>query len=436
MRRKYGTFTGGIDLAEEKHATLGAAIEPAPVARLVLPMAWGSLDPARAVVLPGQRIEPRQIIAKVQGPNSVDILAPVGGVVGQACTVAVSAGQSFRTVPAVELTDLTPLELPVGKPDWDWQGASGQQIRDRIAASTLTMHRRGGGRMIDWIARAQAAKCRTLIANCVESQPYVSADHRLLVEHGVEVIRGLDLIARALDIDDVLLAVDRRRTDAYRGVVGPCRLHKVEPVALGHKYPTGVDPILVKVLLGREVPIGKDPLQIGAAVVGADLCWAVYCAVACSQEPVGRVVTVAGERAGRCGNYFVPFGAVCRELVGTVEGTIIHGGPMTGLSCPAGAVVCPQTDSVLALEAADIGQPGPCIRCGWCGDHCPARLNVASMNDLYELGQIAQADRAGAMACVECGVCAYICPARLPLTQRVGRLKYAIERMRSSKEGA
>jgi electron transport complex protein RnfC len=200
-----------------------------------------------------------------------------------------------------------------------------------------------------------------------------------------------------------------------------------------HKYPTGLEPILVRVLLRKTVPMDGSAFDVGAAVVTPALCWAAYRAVACDAPALGRIVTVVSEGAGRCGNWFVPFGARCADLAAASGAVVIHGGPLTGLACPDDAVVGPPTDAVLALPAPS-ERAGPCIRCGWCGDHCPARLNVAALNDMYELGQIAAASRAGALACVECGVCSYICPARLPLTQRVKQLKAAI-RWRA-KEGA
>ena len=99
---------------------------------------------------------------------------------------------------------------------------------------------------------------------------------------------------------------------------------------------------------------------------------------------------------------------------------------MVGLQCDADSVVTPSTSAVLAIEVSHPAAPSPCIRCGWCRDHCPARLNVADLNDAFELGLIDRARKAGAMACVECGICSYVCPARLPLSQRTKKLKRVI----------
>jgi electron transport complex protein RnfC len=264
----------------------------------------------------------------------------------------------------------------------------------------------------------------------MENQPYVTADHRLMVEHGREVVRGLAILARALEAERVFLAADRRRTEAYRPTAGPARRYGITQVALPDKYPTGADAMLVKILMRREVPPGEPVHSAGAAVTDAATCFAVYRRVACGVAPAGRVVTVSGERAQAPGNFHVPFGVACTALTGEAAGPILHGGPMTAYRCTDDVVVGPATDAVLAPEVPPAPVPGPCIRCGWCTDHCPARLNVAAMNDAFELGMIDLADRLGAMACVECGVCSYVCPAKLPLSQRMKQLKRAIGRSR------
>ncbi|MCK4602606.1 MAG: 4Fe-4S dicluster domain-containing protein, partial [Phycisphaerae bacterium] len=131
-------------------------------------------------------------------------------------------------------------------------------------------------------------------------------------------------------------------------------------------------------------------------------------------------------------NVYAPFGASCLSLADSEAEPVIHGGPMVGLRCRRDAVVSPSTNAVLAIEASEAAPPTPCIRCGWCTDHCPARLNVAALNDAFELAILDRARRAGALACVECGVCTYVCPARLPLSQRLKQLKRAIRRQTAS----
>jgi electron transport complex protein RnfC len=167
-------------------------------------------------------------------------------------------------------------------------------------------------------------------------------------------------------------------------------------------------------------------MDVGCAVIGPAACLAVYRGVACQLPTTGRVVTVAGSESENSGNFYVPFGVSCKELAGKYAELVSHNGPMVGLACDEDAVVSPSTDLLLAMRPGPPKPPTPCIRCGWCTDHCPARLNVAALNDAFELAELSRARRLAAPACVECGVCSYVCPARLPLSQRVRQLKWTL----------
>ncbi len=426
--RRYGTFTGGIDLPDEKQATLNSPIRPCPrIETLRVPLAPCGGRAARLTVQPGRNVTAGQRIAQADDDNAVDIFAPLAGLVVGETTVRVAGRDGLAGSSAVELTDLSrPGRIGFVSPVFDWRAASAETLRQRVAEGGLTTHGRSPTPLRRWLGRAIEKRCRLLIANAMEAQPYVTSDHRLLAEYGAEVVRGLAILARCIGAREIILAADQRRTDQYRRLVGPARMYQVTRIALTHKYPTGADNILVKLLTRREAPVGGDTMDAGAAVIDVASCFATYRWVACGLPPAARVVTVSGERIAEPGNLWVPFGASCELLAEGAEPPVIHGGPMVGLKIKAGAVVGPATDAVLAIEAPVPTNPTPCIRCGWCTDHCPARLNVAAINDIFELGQVEQARKAGVPACVECGVCSYVCPARLPLSQRVKQLKWAI----------
>jgi electron transport complex protein RnfC len=154
--------------------------------------------------------------------------------------------------------------------------------------------------------------------------------------------------------------------------------------------------------------------------------------VACGELPTARVVTVAGPKVNKPVNLLVPFGAGVEEILESAEAgaesRFVYGSAMTGRHLVAGAVVSAATNALLAMEPKQRQSPTPCIRCGWCSDNCPARINVAALNDDFELGRTAAAKRKNAQACIECGICSYVCPARLPLMQRVRLLKQAIRK--------
>jgi len=432
--RRYGSFAGGIDLPDEKQPTLDRAIEPyRPAGRIRVPLAPCDSKVASALVEVGEQVRPGQRIAKTASRTGVDVFSPLGGRVVGLTTAEVAAGDEFLPCPAVEIApDDRWTGIGPQASVFDWRSSDCTGLRERLASGSLTTFRRPTEALMRWINRARSKGCETLVANVMECQPYVTADHRLLVEHGPDVIRGLAILGRAIEAKDIILAADSRRTGDYQRLSEAGTAHKIARIALPRKYPTGADPMLIKVLTRREVPPGGSTMDVGAAVIDAATCFAVYRWAACDVPPTGRVVTVAGPNAPNAGNYWVPFGTRCLELVAEADQPVIHNGPMSGIRCSPEAVVSPSTNAVLALAAPAPAPASACIRCSWCTDHCPARLNVALLNDAFELGRIDQARKLIAPACVECGVCTYVCPARLPLSQRVKQLKRAIRGIETS----
>ncbi len=459
---RFGTFTGGIDLPDAKDATIDSVI--APVGRLIrlrVPLAPVNGPPARPIVRIGQHVSRGERLGKATSAEQVDVFAPLSGRVAGFCEVSVPAVSEverpshptgrhsdsparpgrrgdrggpvarWRRCHAVELTDLdTPAGIEPPAENYDWLAADENSIRLRIAEGGLTTFFQPVVPLSGYIDSAREAKVDTLIANVMENTPFITSDHRLLAERGLEVVRGLAILARAVGAAEVILAVDHRRTDAYRGTVAPARLHGISSIALAHKYPIGAESMLIKVLTRRRAPTGATGLAVGVAVTDAATCWAAYRWVACSELPTARVVTVAGPRISSPANMLVPFGADVSEVLDLAgaegEGECIYGSAMTGRQVVAGAVTGPSANALLALEGEQQMTPTPCIRCGWCSGNCPARLNVSALNDDFELGRTAAARRHGAMACIECAICSYVCPARLPLMRRVGLLKQAI----------
>jgi electron transport complex protein RnfC len=318
--RRYGTFTGGIDLPEEKHATLDSPIRPCR-RPAVLRVPLGSCGrPAQPLVVPGQYVSAGERIAVAASYDSVDVFAPLPGrVVGVVQTCTVTPG-GFAPCPAVELADLgDPPDLREPAPVFDWRSADAGTLVQRIAEGGLTVHRRPCESLARWLQRAGRNSCHLLVANVMEDQPYVTADHRLLAEHGTAVVRGLAILAQAAEIGQVVIVVDHRRTNDYRELVGPARMYAISRIALSHKYPGGADPMLAKVLTRREMPPGADPMDLGVAVIDAATCFAAYRWVAGGVPATARVVTASGGRAPAPGNYWAPFGTACADLVGLGE---------------------------------------------------------------------------------------------------------------------
>ena len=447
MLRRFGTFTGGIELPDDKEATLNTPVLPPPrLARVRVPLALVEAAPARPTLPIGEYVSRGQRLATAEDDRQVDVYAPLAGRVIGLTQVMLPARGGWRISPAVELGELDAPTAVVRGPrtrrsafgdaplplQYDSQAADAHSIRLRLKEGGVMTFRPPVTPVAAWVERARQGRVDILIGNMMENVPFVSADHRLLAEQGSDVVRGLAILARAIGCREVVLAVDQRRTDDYREAVGPARLHGIESISLAHKYPTGADAMLTRILARREIPPGGAPLDVGVAVTDAATCWAVYRWVGCGQPPTARVVTVSGPHVTSPGNYLAPFGMDAFELLraaGARDDEIgVHGPAMTGRQLVLGAVVSSTTNALLALMEPEAARPTPCIRCGWCTSQCPARLNVAGLNDDFELGRAGRARHRGALACIGCGVCSYICPARLPLAERLGLLKQAIAR--------
>ena len=395
------------------------------VKSISLPLGPNARSAGAPIVKKGQRVKTGELLANAPD-ETPDIFAPTGATVTGLGTVEVAGRYAMRKTPCVELKLSSKIDIPTSaSPKCKWRSISDAALWDRITEGQVTVHRPGSVPLSRWVLQARGKSCALLVVNAMEQQPLVTANHRLLVDYGPQVLEGLAILARAAGITDMALVVPRRRTDAYRDLSETSCKFNITQIALLHKYPTEADAILTKVLTRRNVPPGGTPMDVQVAVIDPATCFAAYRWVACGQRLSGRVVTVSGVKGKSAGNYFIPFGTRCLDIAPSSDGIVIHGGPLVGLRCSETAVVTPATDAVLSISPTPYTPSSPCIRCGWCTDHCPARLNVASLNDDFELSLVEHARRADVTACVGCGVCSYICPARLPLMQRVRQLKLA-----------
>ncbi len=433
FRHRYGNFSGGIDLPDQKRKTLSAPISALTVPpHLYVPLSYGQADIAVPLVRPGQHVRTGQVIAAGDGYRTADVVAPLSGLVEEVTTAAVAGPEGFVTVDALKINSLRgdpPAdEAPLGV---NWLRMDVDALEQFIHRGGLSMCRHPMIALRAWIDRARRHDVSLVVLNAMENQPYLTADHRMLTEHGREVLCGLAIISKLIGAGRTAMAVEQPRAEGYQHLADSAAAMGVELLALPHKYPTGADPILLKIIAGREIPMGQQAVDIGAAVVDPATALAVAQWVLMGRRPATRIITVAGPQIRQPGNRLIPLGTPVECLCELPGVPLTHGGPMNGLRCPPRAIVTPATEAILALALQEHASPGPCIRCGFCSDHCPSRINVAAINDAFELVDLPLARSAGALACVNCGVCSYVCPSRLPLTHRVREVYKVLTRRRS-----
>ncbi len=260
-----------------------------------------------------------------------------------------------------------------------------------------------------------------VILNGAECEPYLTADHRMMLEHSARIVGGLKLILRATGVVRGVIAIEMNKLDAIanmRAAVSGEETISVLP--LKTKYPQGSEKQLITVVTGREVPRGKLPLDAGALVFNVSTAAAVYDAITLGKPLVERVTSVTGG-VKEPGNLLLRVGTRYEDAInacgGLVEDArkIFAGGPMTGL-CAADleAATTKATNGIVVLDEmqAKAVQESACIRCARCVSVCPVGLHPYLMRADLDKRDIESAKQHGLMDCVLCGACSYICPAR------------------------
>ncbi len=270
--------------------------------------------------------------------------------------------------------------------------------------------------------------------NGVECEPYLTADHRLMVERTAELLKGILYIAKIVTPQRITIGVENNKRDAIAALRQVIRDndYPIEVIPLKVKYPQGDEKQLLKAIIKREVPSGKLPLDVEAVVVNVGTAYAIWEAIALNKPFIERIVTLSGENVKNRKNLLVPIGTKVEDLLAVAEcedvENYIAGGPMMGFAFwDATTPITKGTSGVLALSPKRARVTTPCISCGRCITACPMGLQPTKLYRLIDHAQYEEAMANNLMDCKECGCCAYVCPAHLPLVhgmklgKRLGR---------------
>ncbi len=319
----------------------------------------------------------------------------------------------------------------------DITSATPDEIVDVIRRAGITGM---GGAAFPSYAKIKSAlgKADTVIVNCAECEPFITSDHRLLLEEPERVVGGLKIIMIALGVKRAFIAVEDNKRDAakvLRDTVGDGDMIRV--CLMKTKYPQGDERQLIYALLKTELPMGMLPMDAGCVIFNAGTCSAIYDAFTTGLPLMKRIVTVSGDCVKKPGNYVVPLGMRVSEIVEKCGGLvkeprkIIFGGPMMGKSeWSLNTPVKKGTSAILLLseefESKPVKDP-ECIRCGRCVKNCPMHLMPAYIAQYSRIGDMEMAKKFGAMSCVECGTCSYNCPAKIEIVQYIRSAKNNIK---------
>ncbi len=267
------------------------------------------------------------------------------------------------------------------------------------------------------------------ILNGVECEPYLTSDHRLMLEKTDEIVHGLQIIMKILGVGNAVIAIEKNKSDAIsvmREKISGNKAIRVLPLAV--KYPQGAEKQLIRAATGRVVPSGGLPMDVGCLVHNVGTALALYEAVSSRKPLFERVVTVTGPGVRQPKNVRARIGTSFRTLIDFCGGytehakKVINGGPMMGISEVTDEVpVIKGTSGILVLDekTSRLEEERPCIACARCVDICPMRLLPSHLAAFVENGRIEKAQKFGLLDCIECGSCGYICPAKRNLVQYI-----------------
>lgn len=417
------SFFGGIHPKENKQYAAYCPVQafPAPE-QLVIPMSQHIGAPCQPLVKKGDTVTVGQKIGDGEG-LCVPIHTPVSGTVKVIDSRPHPSGTMVQSI-VIENDGLDTL-CP------DIQPRSAEEVAQLSAQALISIIREAGivgmgGAAFPTCVKLSSGlgKVDTIIVNVSECEPYIVADDRLCQEYPHEVLSGLRIIMRILELTTAHIAIEDNKPDAahaLRHTIGDSR--DIILNILPAKYPQGAEKQLIKAITGREVPSGGLPAAGGCAVFNSATCKAIHDAVYLGMPLIRRIVTVSGDIVMQPKNLMVPIGtpfSALMDAVGHSENPykVLSGGPMMGISQYDLAVpVTKGTNAVtiLGIRNKYAVEESQCIRCGKCIDACPMKLMPVLMYKALFSGSIEEMHSVNLMDCIECGCCAYTCPGSVPL---------------------
>jgi Na+-translocating ferredoxin:NAD+ oxidoreductase subunit C len=275
----------------------------------------------------------------------------------------------------------------------------------------------------------------TLVVNGAECEPYLTSDHRLMIEKPAGVLEGASYLARALGVKNVIVAIEKNKLDAIAAMRGEAEKRGFAVRALEVVYPQGGERQLIFALTGRTVPAGGLPMEVGMLVQNVGTSFAAYEAVRFAKPLIERVVCVTGRGVVDPKNVLARIGTTFGDMIAHCgglrpdAGAVIGGGPMMGVAqLSLDAPVTKSTSGIVALMRDEVARFAgePCIRCGRCVQACPSRLNPSILGVFAERSRFDDMDEHHVRDCIECGCCAYVCPSGRPMVHHFRRAKAEI----------
>lgn len=427
---------GGVHPPEAKDQTAALAIERMPMPdelELILGQHIGA--PCTPTVNKRDIVQEGAIIGEVTKGLGVPLHAPMTGTIKN---IGMSAHPMRVKVPSITIAVDKEAPPSVYQPQ-PWDHLSAKDLLDKVRDAGIIGIGGAGFPTHVKLKPPADATIDTLLLNGAECEPYITSDHRQMLEQPREIVEGAKIILKILGIKICQIGIESNKPDAIAAMTqaaseGSTLDYNLAVRALEVKYPQGSEKQLIQAITGRKVPSMALPSAVGVVVHNVGTARAVYDAVVLNKPLCEKVVTISGGGIARAANLQVKIGTRISDIVNYLGGVkettekIVVGGPMMGFAVSSLDVpVTKTTSSVLFLTAQEIDtRPhSQCIRCGWCLDACPMGLEPKEIGVYVEANRAEDTSQFGVFDCFECGSCAYICPAKRPLVQfiRLAKMK-------------
>jgi electron transport complex protein RnfC len=439
---KLFSFKGGIHPPEMKGLAENKPVAKASVPKsLTVPLVQHIGAPCKATVEVGQQVKEGQVIGETQAFVTSPVHAPVAGKVKKIEHALHPLGIKL---PAIILEAGEEEEREYLKPlGDDPETLDPKQMLERVQQAGIVGM---GGATFPAHVKFSPPKDKvidTFILNGCECEPYLTADYRLMLERGEDVLLGTRMIAKILGVQRTVIGIEENKPEAVEHLRTLSKLSGEEVQVAQTKYPQGAEKMLIKALLDREVPSGGLPMDVGVVVSNVGTALAVCEAVRDGKPLIDRVVTVTGNGVKNPGNYLTRIGTSVQSLVDQAGGTVgtvgklIVGGPMMGLAQSSFDIpVIKGTSGILLMQEQKdmISSHYPCIKCSFCVQACPVHLIPSRLSIIAEAQNWKKAEDFGVNDCIECGCCTYVCPSKRPIVQFIKTTKMKLRKLKATEK--
>ena len=438
------TFKRGVHPPDSKEFTNKRPIEilmPEEGSDIVVPMSQHIGAPCEPIVAKGDRVLLGQKIAESGAFVSAPIHASVSGVVKEIKPVLTPGGSMSNAI--IITNDGKFEEDPSLGKDTDYEGFSKEKIIEKVKKAGIVGLGGAGFPTHIKLNPGPDKKIDSIIVNAAECEPYLTTDHRVLLEKTDRVIKGLEIVLKIHPEAQGYIAVENNKPDAIEALIRATKgISNISVVILQKKYPQGSEKQMIYAVTKREVPSGKLPADVGCIVDNVDTILAIERAVVKDRPLMRRIVTLSGGAVKNPGNYQVRLGMSFRELIEMTGGfaeepaKVIAGGPMMGVAVYSLDVPLIKTSSAilcLTREEAELPEESNCIRCGKCVAHCPMGLMPLELNGDIIANDYEKFEKNHGLDCIECGSCSYVCPAKRHLAQSIRVTKRTVMAMKKKK---